>query len=314
MFFKSFGPVSGAVVQILILATIGYFLVKKDILNRQGMNLISRLVIVITLPAMIFSHLIQGFNFNLKPSWWIFPLTSFAITLLGILVGGVFVKFIRQGEARRQFLSLVAFQNSGYLPLALIAALLNTEEAQLMFIYIFLFLIGFNLVMWSLGVHFLSYQRNKRFELASLFSPPVLAAVVTMLMIWVGVNKFIPEIILKPLRMVGDSTLPLAMFVVGGNLGLIKIQRIDLKSVALLIIAKLLILPIIGLLFIWKFFPPRLFCLLLIMQLAMPSATSLSLIITHYKREDLLISQGILFTHLFSLLSIPLFLSLVWIR
>ena len=313
MFLKSFGLVSGAVGQIFILGAIGYFLVRKDVLTREGMRLLSHLVIHITLPAMIFCQLIQGFKFSLRPQWWIFPLSSFAITFLGLLVAGVFVNLIKQDEEKRQFLSLVAFQNSGYLPLALVAALLSPEEVGLMFIYIFLFLLGFNLVMWSLGVHFLSSHRNKRFELASLFSPPVLATVITMALVALGLNKFIPELILKPLRMVGNSTLPLAMFVVGGSLGLIKIRRIQLKPLVLVILVKLLILPFLGLLFIWRFSLPQLFSLLLVMELAMPSATSLSLIITRYKREDLLISQGVLFTHLFSLISIPLFLSLVWI-
>lgn len=331
MFLGSFGIVSGAVGQIFILGAIGYFLVRKGILTREGMNLLSRLVILITLPAMIFSQLIQGFKFSLTPPWWVFPLISFAITFLGLLVGGIFVNLInpvrksdidgrtlsngvKQDEAKRQFLTLIVFQNGGYLPLALVAALLSPEEARLMFIYIFLFLLGFNLMMWSLGVHFLSYERNRRFELGSLFSPPVLATVITMALVGLGVNRFIPEIILKPLRMVGDSTLPLALIVVGGSLGLIRIRRIQLKPVVLLILAKLLILPLLGLVFIWMFPLPRLISLLIIMQLSMPSATTPSLIITHYKRQDLLISQGILLTHLVSLISIPLFLSLVWIR
>ena len=314
MFLKSFGLVLGAVGQIFILGAIGYFLVKKDILTSQGMDLITRLVIKITLPAMIFSKLIQGFRFDLIPQWWIFPLISVAITFFGLLVGGLFVNFIKQNEEKRQFLSLVAFQNSGYLPLVLVAVLLGPEEAALMFIYIFLFLLGFNLLVWSLGVHLLSGQQNKRFELASLLSPPVLATIITMALIALGVNRFIPGVILKPLRMIGDSTLPLAMLVVGGSLGLIRIRGLQLRPLALVILAKLFILPSLGLLFIWRFSPPRLLSLLLIMQLAMPCATSLSIIIRHYKKGDLLISQGILFTHLCSLISIPLFLSLVWIR
>ena len=312
MFLKSFGLVSEAVGQIFILGAIGFFLVKKNILTRQGIELISRLVIQITLPAMIFFRLIRGFNFNLKPAWWIFPLASFAITLLGLIVGCAFASLIKKGEQRRQFLSLVAFQNSGWIPLALVAALFSPQNSNLMFIYIFLFLLGFNLVMWSLGVYFLSYHRNKRFELGSLFSPPVLATLFTMALVGLGANKFIPELILRPLRMVGDSTLPLAMFVVGGNLGLIRINRIEFKPISLLILAKLFILPLLGLLFIRALSLPYLFGLLLMMQLAMPSATSTSLIIARYNREDLLISQGILITHLVSLVTIPLFLSLMW--
>jgi predicted permease len=48
--------------------------------------------------------------------------------------------------------------------------------------------------------------------------------------------------------------------------------------------------------------------LLLLVQLAMPSATSLSVIVSHYKKEDLLISQGIFFSHLASIITIPAFL------
>jgi len=46
------------------------------------------------------------------------------------------------------------------------------------------------------------------------------------------------------------------------------------------------------------------------MQLAVPPATSLSVIVRHYKKEDLLISQGIFFGHIVSLVTLPLFLSL----
>ncbi len=314
MFLKSFSLVSGAVGQIFILGAMGYLLVKREFLTREGMDFLSRLVIKITLPAMIFSRLISEFKFDLKPQWWIFPLTSFAITLLGLLVGGIFVNLIKNNEEKRQFLSLVAFQNSGYLPLCLVAALLSPKEASLMFIYIFLFLLGFNLLMWSLGVYCLSYKRNKKFELASLFSPPVLATIITIGLIAMGLDRFIPDVILKPLSMIGESTLPLAMLVVGGSLGLIKLRKVKLKPIILVVLIKLLILPLVGLLFIWRSPFPQMFSLLLIIQLAMPSATSLSLIITHYKKEDLLISQGVLFTHLFSLVTIPLFLSLVWIR
>ena len=314
MFFKSFGLVSGAVLQIFLLGFIGYILVKKDILTRQGMDFLSRLVVEVTLPALIFAQLIQGFNFNLKPAWWLFPLCSFLITFLGLLVGGFLLNLIKREQEKRQFLSLVGFQNSGFLPLALFAALLEPQDKDLMFIYIFLFLLGFNLLIWSFGVRLLAPEQNKRLGLASFFTPPVLTTVITMLLVALGINRFIPAVIVKPLRMLGDSTLPLALLVVGGNLGLIKIRKIEFRPLFLVILAKLVILPVLGLLFIWRFSPPRLFSLLIIIQLAMPCATSLSIIARHYKQQDLLISQGILFTHLFSLISIPLFLSLVWLR
>ncbi len=310
MFLESFKITGLAVAQIFLLAALGYFLIKKNILGDEGMDALSRLVIEITLPLMIFCQLIKDFNFNLYPDWWVFPLISIAITISGLIVGSIFTGFIRGGQHKLQFLSLIAFQNSGYLTLALVAAMLPADKLNSMFIYIFLFLLGFNLVMFSLGVYVLSFTRAKKFELGSLFSPPVIATLVSLILIFFGFSKFLPEAVLKPLRMVGDCTLPLAMLVVGGNLASIHLGHIDKKTIALVILAKLIILPLLGLWLVVKFKLPELVGLLIILQLAVPSATNLSVIIRHYKKEDLLISQGIFLTHVASLITLPLFLSL----
>jgi len=310
MFLESFKITGLAVAQIFLLAALGYFLIKKNMLGSEGLNALSRLVIEVTLPLMIFCQLIKDFSFTLYSNWWIFPLISIAITIAGLIVGSVFLGFIRGPQHKLQFLSLIAFQNSGYLALALVTALLPSDKLDSMFTYIFLFLLGFNLVMWSLGVYILSFTRAKKFELGSLFSPPVIATLVSLILIFFSLNKFIPQAVLKPLRMVGDCTLPLAMLVVGGNLASIHLGHIDKKAMSLMILAKLIILPVLGLWLVIKFKFPELVGLLILMQLAVPSATSLSLIITHYKKEDLLISQGIFLSHIVSLVTLPLFLSL----
>ncbi len=310
MFLESFKITGLAVLQIFLLGAIGYFLVKKDILGQAGLGTLSRLVVEITLPTLVFCQLIGEFRFNLYPDWWIFPLISLLITVAGLLLGTLFIGFIKGRQHKLQFLNLVAFQNSGYLPLALIAALLPKDKAGPMFIYLFLFLLGFNLIIWSFGVHMLSLHENKKFELGSLFSPPVIATLLGLIIIFFGLNRFIPGVALKPLRMVGDCTLPLAMFVVGGSLAAVQLNHIDKKAVCLIVLTKLIILPLLGLWLVLKLKLPELIGLLIIMQLAAPPATSLSVIVRHYKREDLLISQGVFFGHLASLVSLPVFLSL----
>ncbi|OGX15495.1 MAG: hypothetical protein A2166_05025 [Omnitrophica WOR_2 bacterium RBG_13_41_10] len=309
MFLESFKITGLAIFEIFLLGAIGYFLVKKNILGAEGLNALSRLVIEITLPVMIFVQLIKGFTFHLYPNWWIFPLISIAITVIGLVIGKIFTVFIKGSQHKLQFLSLVAFQNSGYLPLALTAALLPKAQQEPMFIYLFLFLLGFNLVIWSFGVYMLSFHQNKRFELGSLFSPPVIATILSLCFIFFGLNKFLPDFLLKPLGLIGDCTLPLAMFVVGGNLAEIRLKQVDIKAVALVTIIKL-ILPLLGLVLMMKLKIDFLIGLLIMMQLAMPPATSLSVILRHYKKEDLLISQGIFFGHIISILLIPIFLSL----
>lgn len=310
MFFESFKTISMAVAQIFLLGLIGYLLVKRRFLTDEGLNSISRLVIEITLPILIFCRLIKEFSFSLYTNWWLFPLISLAVTISGLIVGFLFSIFIAGRQHKLQFINLVAFQNSGYLPLVLAASLVPEDQAGSLLIYIFLFLLGFNLIMWSLGVHLLSFSQHKRFEFGGLFSPAVIATLFSLAVIFFGINRFIPQVLIKPLGLVGECTFPLAMFVVGGNLAQINLGKIDKKAIFLLVLAKLIILPLLGLVLIIKFKIPQLIGLLILIQVSMPSATSLSLIIRHYKREDLLISQGIFLGHIISLVTVPVFLSL----
>ncbi|MBL7152002.1 MAG: AEC family transporter [Candidatus Omnitrophica bacterium] len=310
MFLEHFRITASAMAQIFLLAAIGYFLVRRKIIGSEGLAAFSRLVIEVTLPLLIFTKLAAGFSFRLYPRWWIFPLLSILITCAGLITGALFMGPLKGQDQRRQFLGLVSFQNSGFLPMALIAALFTRAEADVMFIYLFLFLTGFNLIIWSLGVHILSYHKKKKFELGSLFSPPVLATLFSLVFIFLGLNRMLPAAIYKPLKTVGDCTVPIALLVVGGNLAQIHLGRIDKKAIALLLLAKMIVMPALGFLLVTRLNLPVLIGLLVIMQLAMPSATSLSVIVRHYKREDLLISQGVFFSHLLGIITIPLFLSL----
>ena len=156
----------------------------------------------------------------------------------------------------------------------------------------------------------LTYDKQIKFRLRSVFSPPVIANLTTLVLIALGLNKFIPEVLFKPLSMVGNCTLPLAMMVVGGNIALVQLKNIDRKTTLVLLLGKLIILPLCGLAIVLNLRVPYLLGFLIVMQLAMPSATSLSVIIRRFNKEDALISQGIFFSHLVGLVTIPLFLSL----
>ena len=310
MFIEHFQITGIAVLQIFMLSAVGFLLVRKRFLSGRGLDDLSRLVMDVSLPVLIFCQLIKDFSFCLYPNWWVFPLISIAITVFGLVAGFLFVRFIDKEQEKLQFLSLVAFQNSGYLPLALVAALFPAQSLGEIFIYLFLFLMGFNLVMFSLGVHILNFHKEKKIKLSSLLSMPVLATLLGLVIVYFGINKLFPDSLIKPLRILGDTTLPLAMIVVGGNLAQINLKAINKKAVILLILVKMIILPLSGILFLRVFNISGLLGLLILIQLAMPSAVTISTILRASKKEDLLASQGIFITHVAALITVPAFLIL----
>ncbi|MBL7197216.1 MAG: AEC family transporter [Candidatus Omnitrophica bacterium] len=303
-----------AMLEIFLLGACGFFLIKKKFINEEGLRVLTKLVIEIILPVFIFSQFIQKFSFSLFRNWLVFPFLSLIISLLGLGIGIIFLKIFKISTDRhekREFLSLLMFQNSGYLPLILSATLFPEDMAAEMFIYIFLFLLGFNLAIWSFGVWFLRGHSIKHFELGSLFSPPVLAIIISLLIIFFKIDRIIPQVIINTSSMLGKCTLPLAMIVVGGNLALIPITKmINKRAVSSVLLTKLFVLPLLALLILLYFRTSGYIGFLLILETAVPCATSLSLITRHYQLEDRLINQGIFFTHICSLVTIPIFLCL----
>jgi predicted permease len=300
-----------AILQIFILGFSGYILAKKGFISLDNLKFLSKLVINLLFPCFIFTKLISNFSFSSYPNWWIFPLLSFFVALVGFLTGQLFANIVKGlDKFRREFVSLITFQNSGYLPLILVALLLPAETKEQMFIYLFLFLLGFNAVMWSIGLFYLTGE-GKKFEIKSLFSPPVIAILSALFAIAVGFNRIVHYLPFEPFKMFGECALPLAIMVVGGNLANIGVSKKgDFRYIFNVVTAKLLFLPVffLGLIFLVK--PPYEIAFLLLLQSAMPSAVSSSMIMLKYDKEDNIISLGVFWTHLVCMVTLPLFLAL----
>ena len=310
MLFSYFSSISQAMLQVFVLGLAGFILVKKRILSSAGLDGLTDFFIGLVFPALIFSQIVREFDFKAVGHWWLFPLLSLGVTALGLFVGYGFSFNLKDAYTRREFIALSGFQNSGYLPLVLLKGILPAPQLGPMLIYLFLFLLGFNLVIWSWGVYFLS-ARPASFSWASLFSPPVIAVILGLGFVILKIGRFIPQFILLPIEMLGNCSFPLAMVVVGASLAqLYNKQELDLRNIIKLSLIKLCVLPLLGLLFLSLVRLPYLIGLLIILELAVPSATNLAIITRKYARQEKIVSQGIFFTHILSLITLPLFLAL----
>jgi predicted permease len=313
MFITAFKTTGLAILEIFILGALGFWLVKRQTLSDEGLNGLSKIVLDVTLPLFVFTQFVRNFSFSLYPNWWIFPLLSISLTCMGFAVGSFFAWSAKSTDEKMQFLSLIGFQNSGYLPLPLIAALLAPKEASQMFIYTFLFLIGFNLMMFSVGVYMLASNQGKRLELGNFLNPPVVATIIGLLLVFFGAQNSIPNWIYHPLKMTGDCTIPLAIFVVGGGLATISFKKkFNHRAIFFVLLSKLIIMPALVLLILSRAGIPSMIGMLLLIQAAVPSATTLSVILTTYRKQDHIVNQSIFLGHVFSIVTIPVFLSLFY--
>jgi len=299
-----------AILQLVIIGVVGFFLIRRKAVSESGLTMIGGLVIKIFLPLFMFTEIVQRFSLERFPNWWMFPLLSVLVTAVGLGAGYLVLRVDDGIKHPREFLSLTAFQNSGYLPLPLVAALLPRGNADTMFIYIFLFLLGFNMTMFSLGTFLLNPQPTRRFSARKMFSPPVLAILTALLVAICGAGRFIPQALIKPAELLGRCAIPLSLLVVGGNLALMHIEKGNRRSMTLALLVKLVFLPFFFLCVIVLLRPPPLVSLLLVLQAAMPPAVSLSVVCRSQDCGDKLVSPAIFYGHIASIITIPIVLAL----
>jgi predicted permease len=206
----------------------------------------------------------------------------------------------------------VRFQNCGYLPLNLAFFLFAEPLREQFIIYTFLYILGFDIIFWSVGSFFIFRQKGESFSFKSLFTPPIIGIILALLLVYARLSHFMPQVIIGPLKMIGDTSFVLSMLILGCLLAKADIKGFY-RNIAIIFQAsmlRLVLLPLIFLIVVLKMDISSLLGFFIIVQAAMPSAVSLPLLANLRKADSEFISQSVLFTHIFSIVTVPLWLGL----
>ncbi len=314
-FLLNFARVFSGMIEIFFLVSIGVLFSKLKLVDKQGLRALSALTINLFLPCLIFNHLIQYFSFTSPRDWWIYPVLGVGVSALGFIVGSAVCAIDRSIKEKAEFICLIAFQNCGYLPLILVASIYPDEISREMFTRIFLFIQGFNIVFWGFGIQFL-HPGERRFQFKKIFSPPLVALIISMLFIAANMKPFMPASVMRVTELLGNCTLPVALLSLGIILAeAMSIQVIIRKSFFLKVLfSKLIVMPVIALGIVLFFKLPEFIALLLLIEAVMPSAINLGVVSFYQRAKYGLIGRALLITHLFAVVSIPFFLALLSLR
>jgi hypothetical protein len=303
--------ISLSVIKLTIITVLGYYFYKKSIIDQKILNFLIFFVVNFTVPFLGFSHITANLQKDIRPTPFAFILLSFVIFGLSFILGYIF-SFKRSHELKKEFTSIVSFQNCGYLPLSMAAFLLSGVMREKFIIYTFLYMVGFDIIFWSVGTYFIFKKKDERLKLKSIFTPPIIATLLAVFSVYTGIAKIIPQVFLSPVKMIGDTSFVLSMLILGCWLARIDTTLLRRKLLIVLEASalKLLVVPLIFLLLTIKFNISSLFGLFIIMQAAMPSAVSLPIVVNLHKADSEFVSQGVLLTHIFSIFTIPLWVGL----
>jgi malate permease and related proteins len=299
-----------AVAQIFAMGAMGFYLVRCGIIHESGLKLLSFLSVNIFFPLFIFYQIIKHFDAVRMPFWWGFPLVNISLVLTGLLVSFL-VALRHHSPLKDEFLAVSSLHNAGYIPLLIIMSLPLGAWATQAYTCVILSIIGFDICLWSLGVWLLTRGKSSRMDLRKMINPPLLSMSAALIIVLTFGPSIVPEIVLKPIKILGDAAMAVAMIVIGGNLSLSSLARVAWTQVTGAALIKLIFLPLTTLLVISNLKLNPMISFVAIIQASMPSSITLSIIGRNYetKNQDF-INQSIFVTHLLSMITIPIFLGL----
>ncbi len=300
-----------SIIKLFFIVLLGFCLYRKTVLNEESLKFLTFFVINISVPFLFFATILESFDPHSGINVLSFVLLSFAVFIVG-LIGGLIFSLAGKRENRREFLSLASFQNGGYLPMNLALFLFAPLMREKFLVYIFLYLIGFNVLMWSAGSFLIFKERNQRFNIRSVLTPPVLSTIIAVGLVYAGWARYVPEFFTTPMRIIGDTAFPFSMIVLGAWLAKSRIPKkiSEFKPLCAVAMVKLIVIPALFFIATLKLDIAPLLGLFIVIEASMPSAASLPIVADMRGADSTFISQGVFFTHLIALITVPLWIEL----
>lgn len=311
-----FEPIFTTILRLALLGVLGFFIFKPELIRKHVLKPAMFVVMKVLFPFHFIWNLPRGWQKAVDAGWyWLVIFFSAALVMIGLQVG-ISRFFIRKNglldtEQPRSMTALFAMHNAGFIPLPIMAALAPVEVN----IYMFMYVLGFNLIFWSASIHLVRADAGK-FEFK--VNAPLIGIVVGMVIAVFDLFQYIPAVLVPFIKFAGTYSLDLMMLLLGAVLA--TIPRSDFKyrpEFGRLIGIRFILYPLIvtgfaALLPLGSLSPALQWGLrlALIVQAAVPPATNNLLAVKLYgsPRQVHYIGTGILLTYLSALVTLPLFL------
>ena len=289
-----------------ILMLIGYVMAKAKVLTADVLNGLSKLIVKLLLPCLIF-YLIIGNGITVQS---IIANRRFALALLLMYLVLCLLGYAMAGASglRRSgqdaFAVAAMFCNIGFMGLPLIETMFpgNSQVAVCLLIYMTLD----QLLLWSVGL-FLCTRNAKRKGgslLQNFLNPSLVGIVIALALLYFGIS--LPAPLLTTIQGLGDCSRYLALLYLGALLATMPVLSMLMKPhVYFLIVLKMTILPVVGY-FITSLFFATVISSLLATILSLPPMVAITMMARTYGGDERVAAETVFVSTIACLGTIPL--------
>lgn len=300
----------GSVFSIILMILIGYILTSKKWINDENAQLFSRLVLNLSLPALMITNLMSNFDKDKLLSLGKGLYVPFASIALAYLIGKLVSKIIRVAPGRKGvFQSIFFVSNTIFIGLPVNLALFGDESVP----YVLLYYIVNTTFFWTIGVFEISKDGTgssksifSKDTLKRIISPPLLGFIFAILLILLEIR--LPKFILDTCKYLGNLTTPLSMLFIGHTIYSIDVKSIKIdKDIIALLIGRFIISPFLVILISRPLPLPELMKHVFVIQAAMPAMTNTAIMAKAYDADYEFAAIMVTITTILSLIVIPIY-------
>lgn len=291
------------VLTLLILIVIGYIVFKNKLIPKDGIPAINNFVLYIVTPCVIIQAFYREYDVEMLKSLAFAALASICIHLVSIIITHFVVRDSDYKRERVLRFSAI-FPNCGYMALPLQLAILGKDGVFYGVAYIAIF----NIFSWTYGIALMG-GKSQISAKKLIINPGIIGVFLGLFLFFSQISlPSIPENVLGHLAALNT---PLPMIIIGFYLaGITSFSVLKDAKLLLVIILKLLVFPLlaVGVLYFVGFRGTILISLAI--SASAPTAANTVMYATRFGTDTTLSSSLVSLTSLFSIVTMPLIISI----
>ena len=288
------------IIMLLLIAGCGLGLRLKGVFTDKVVKAVNTLIVTITWPCMALMVTQKEHDASTVKGFMIVLVVSTVALLL--IYGLVYLLSLRdKGTAVRPvFMALCTLPNAGFVGLPIISAVYGDGGV----VYLAAFIIGFNLVAWTVGVFTFTGLNVK--AMGGILSPGFISAVLGTVLFLLDIR--LPDALLSTVDQLGSANTPLAMLLLGARMDTLRPRQLLDGRLWVSSLMKLVVCPLATLLAMRLLNIPEMLCVICALLMAMPSASACQLLAEKYDGDVAFAAKGISVNTLLCIVTIPLLL------
>ena len=291
----------------VVLMVIGYLCAKTNFACREFTKDASKMVINVFMTATIInSVLVSDARLSGGELLQVMLVLCMCVGVCWVLAA-ISCRLVGLGDKAPLFELLIAVMNNMFIALPVVETLFGSQAV----FYCSLSCIPFNILLYTFGIYRLQGGEGKgSVRLRDIFSVPLLATLAALVIFLL--QPPVPPVLKELASTMSAATMPLSMIVIGSSLGSVSLLDAFKKGkLYLMCVLRLLLCPLLVWLLAGLITDDLMLRVTATIIAAAPSGVVVSVLAIQYDRDAVFTSEGVLLSTVFSMLTIPLIVSII---